>query len=688
MEDVEDLLLPHKKRRVDNEKETFNDDKTSEFNSALPAISVESSELASNETKIEEQLHQHEHVVPRPNSENNDNVDIRPENSPINGESKLREPDVGIREYISTFAGVPGILKQRYSDFVVRERDLNGELVYLDKNKIVDETANVACEDEREDGDEAEIACPLVDEDVSRISEFASKKGASECDASGGNDGVARNASLVLSADNDKQHRTLVHQYIRKKYDALDTDVVDVDSSGKAIRVFYKSKANKKRRWNSSGEKKNQRYSHFVLYKENRDTMSAVNKIAEVLRVRPSIFSYAGTKDKRAVTIQQVCASRIDAKRLLSVNRRVKQLSLGSVCYKDSPLKLGDLTGNHFVIILREIPSETEKEHVENVMSSLRKTGFINYFGMQRFGSGSVPTYEIGKTVLQSDWSKTVDLIMTPREGEEMSILQAKKHWHDSKDSKEAAKFLNRRRCIEGQVLETLAKLGENAHYNAFQNIPRNTRLLYLHSYQSYVWNRVVSERIAKYGLKVLPGDLVVIEDDQTSKQLDDSKDTKHSLTRCKVKHVDQDEMATHSITDIVMPLPGYDMLYPDNALRDVYTKIMADDGLTLADMKHKIKDYSLSGAYRYIVVKPENVDWNIVYYDDYCIPLIQTEVDNNMSCAEGAQPLQLDNTTGKFASLKVEFTLPPSSYATMVIREITKLDSSANYQSTLNQTT
>ncbi len=47
-------------------------------------------------------------------------------------------------------------------------------------------------------------------------------------------------------------------------------------------------------------------------------------------------------------------------------------------------------------------------------------------------------------------------------------------------------------------------------YYNAFQNIARNTRTIFVHAYQSYVWNRAVSERIRRYGTKILIGDLVI----------------------------------------------------------------------------------------------------------------------------------------------------------------------------------
>ncbi|KAK3266426.1 hypothetical protein CYMTET_24949 [Cymbomonas tetramitiformis] len=51
------------------------------------------------------------------------------------------------------------------------------------------------------------------------------------------------------------------------------------------------------------------KYLRFTLYKENMDTMSAIAMLARFMHIKPGIFQYAGTKDRRACTSQEVAAS-------------------------------------------------------------------------------------------------------------------------------------------------------------------------------------------------------------------------------------------------------------------------------------------------------------------------------------------------------------------------------------------
>ena len=58
---------------------------------------------------------------------------------------------------------------------------------------------------------------------------------------------------------------------------------------------------------------------------------------------------------------------------------------------------------------------DKNQQHVEKILQSLKNTGFVNYFGMQRFGTQSVSSHTIGLALLKGDWSRAVDLILMPR---------------------------------------------------------------------------------------------------------------------------------------------------------------------------------------------------------------------------------------------------------------------------------
>ena len=42
----------------------------------------------------------------------------------------------------------------------------------------------------------------------------------------------------------------------------------------------------------------------------------------------------------------------------------------------------------------------------------------------------------------------------------------------------------------------------------------------------------------------------------------------------------------------------------------EAYREMLTADNLDIDNMRHKIRDYSLSGAYRKIIIRPQNVSW------------------------------------------------------------------------------
>ncbi|XP_069485227.1 pseudouridylate synthase 7 homolog isoform X2 [Ambystoma mexicanum] len=548
----------------------------------------------------------------------------------------LTEIDVGIVKFVSPHEGFSGILKERYSDFIVHEVGKDGNIIYLD-----DLSVPVDNEDPP-----IEIFSVLSSEDKQRLEDLQLFKN--------------KETSIAIEVVEDtKEKRTVIHQAVKALFPGLETKTEDRD--GKKLIVAYhtagkKALANPRKH---SWPKSRGSYCHFVLYKENKDTMDAINLLSKFLRVKPNIFSYMGTKDKRAITVQEIAVLKITAQRLAHLNKCLMNLKLGNFKYSNLPLKLGELQGNAFSIVLRNITGTDEQ--VEEAMNSLRDIGFINYYGMQRFGTTAVPTYLVGRAILQNNWSEVMDLILKPRPGAERDYLvKCREEWEKTKDPEAALKKLQVKRCVEGQLLRGLSMYGLKNIITAFGIIPRNNRLMYIHSYQSYVWNTMVSKRIEEYGFKAVAGDL--------------------TLKEATAVPIEEGDVDNYSIHDVVMPLPGFDVIYPKHKIGDAYKEMLAADNLDLNNMRHKVRDYSLSGAYRKIIILPQNIKWELVAYEDPKIPLVQTDVEK----LEG-KPLPVFLKDGKYKALKMEFSLPPSTYATMAIREILKMDTSIKNQTQLN---
>ncbi|KAG0430756.1 hypothetical protein HPB47_022399 [Ixodes persulcatus] len=405
-------------------------------------------------------------------------------------------------------------------------------------------------------------------------------------------------------------------------------------------------------------------YTTFALYKENADTMEAVNMIASVLRQAPSCFAYAGTKDKRGKTCQLVSVYRVPARNLLGLNKRKWALVIGNVSYEEKGIKLGDLLGNRFAIILRDVVGS--RSDIEEAVQSLSEKGFINYYGTQRFGTTSVSTQEIGRELLKGNYEAAVHLVLKPREGGNAQLSACREEWARSGDALKALSLLQHKGSIEGLLLQGLLKNGPKAFVCALLSIPRNVRLMYIHGYQSYIWNKVVSRRLRKFGLAVLEGDLVVPADVPgavlESEEGKFSKQAEPTVVK---------DIAAATLGDVVLPLPGYSVKYPKNEIAEWYKEMLAEDGLTLDSFNNKNRAFAMSGCYRHIVTIPRDVTWEEVTYEDPSKPLLLSDLD-------ALRGNTLPEQSGSHRGLRMEFSLPSSCYATMAIRELTRSDTTA----------
>ena len=554
---------------------------------------------------------------------------------------------------------------------------------------------------------------------------------------------------LVLAPSKDKEHRKQLHAFFRQFQ--LDTDSVTLDNGhpnatngqNLCIRVHPSSGGGKKRgaRDNDDGNKNNKRHKkgtpdtrpkwpadlpttlQFVMCKSGRDTTDALNQLGNLLKCNPKRFQIAGTKDKRAVTTQRISMYKYRAQRLAFINKVCKDIKIGNFTYVERPLYFGKSMGNAFTICLRSI-DEQHKETVIAGINALRETGTINYFGAQRFGNVSSTTqdasetstgttHKIGALLLNGKFEEAIDVILQPKMKESAKIKRAKERYLETKDAQEALRTIPRFMHIERAILEVQAAKGREKDFSGQLNaIPSKMKRMYINAYQSYLWNKVASERVRKFGIStVVEGDLVaIIDDDNDNKTAEEiQKLSDEAYDKClkrgenlkKVKLVTAEDIAKNAFdpSDVVLPVPGHAVIYPcwtltkaddeDGEKKTLDGKAlfhelaMNKDGVDLEHTKHSIMEFSMRsypGDYRRLFLKPKDLECEFMRYDDPKIDLVTTDMDafvqkkmkmkNNEGDEDGTNE---SGKAGKLLAAKLSFKLGAGNYATMILRELTK---------------
>ena len=105
-----------------------------------------------------------------------------------------------------------------------------------------------------------------------------------------------------------------------------------------------------------------------------------------------------------------------------------------------------------------------------------------------------------------------------------------------------------------------------------------------------------------------------------------------------------------------------------------IYTIVSYPQSPQVITNGHHIREYMLSGAYRYILGRAGNMEWKILRYNDPQCDLAITDVDRINEVSESK------HDDGILKALQIAFTLPSSTYATMMLREVMKTSTSASF--------
>lgn len=334
------------------------------------------------------------------------------------------------------------------------------------------------------------------------------------------------------------------------------------------------------------------KYLYLKVKLTDWDTNKFLVRMSRDLHISRKRISYAGTKDKRGVTVQYFC---INAP-VKADGINVTDVEVLESFRSNHFLKLGDLVGNRFTIRI-ESDSDHEEEIRKIHSEVMEKGGFPNFFGMQRFGSMRVNTHKIGRHIIHGNYRKAVETYIYDPEfdSEEYRVNFGKTQDVDTALS-EFPLRLNFERSLLGYIKE------KGDYDGAFSAFPKNLGMLFVHAYQSYLFNRILSARLNETGnlLKASPGDIACAVD-QYSNPVSDEEIKVNSFNTEKINR-----MAIEGKIRITAPLFGSESKFTRSFQGEIEREIFEEEGLDFTMFRvGGYPELSSKGTRRIIAARP-----------------------------------------------------------------------------------
>jgi tRNA pseudouridine13 synthase len=193
-------------------------------------------------------------------------------------------------------------------------------------------------------------------------------------------------------------------------------------------------------------------YLYFKLIKKGKNTIDVVRHLAKVLHIKEKHIGFAGSKDRHAITEQVISIRGVKKEHVDTVT--IDDVTLEFLGYGDDPISLGDLKGNQFTIVVRNL----DRVNIEPVP-------FVeNYFDEQRFGDYNIT---IGKALITKNFTDAVRFAIRTGQCEELRAY-TKEHPHDM--------------------------------VGALRILPIRLLRMYVNAYQSWLWNETVATYLKEKG--------------------------------------------------------------------------------------------------------------------------------------------------------------------------------------------
>jgi tRNA pseudouridine13 synthase len=385
------------------------------------------------------------------------------------------------------------------------------------------------------------------------------------------------------------------------------------------------------------------RYLICLLVKRDWDTLLATRKITKQLGISERRVQIAGIKDKKAVTAQHISIENIRLKQLKRI--RVDGIHVYPLRYSPNMIFPHMSFGNMFHLSIRDISRSAAfiRQRMYNIVNELHALGGVpNFFGHQRFGTIRPITHLVGKALAQNDLEKAVLLFLAkPSPYEHPQSSKARERLLKTGDFEEALKRFPRWLLYERLMLSHLAK-HQKEYVSAFRRLPKRLCRLFLQAYQSYLFNRFLSQRL----LREIPinepqvGDYVVKAD---SHGLPTSSYVRATLEKIE----DLRKTVKKGKMYVAIPLIGFKQVLSEGVQGEIEQSILGSEKVTQNDFYvSSMPEMSAAGELRAGMT-----------------PIINLNIE---------KPAKDELNLGK-KKLRINFTLHRGCYATIVLREFLK---------------
>ena len=347
------------------------------------------------------------------------------------------------------------------------------------------------------------------------------------------------------------------------------------------------------------------RYAYFLMRKKNLSTLEAVKIVAKHLRVPEDKVGFGGLKDKKSVSEQFISVDGLkEIRELKTDNLELRFLGRGN-----RPVSLGEIEGNYFEVVVRGLGPK-KKSLLKERIPFVKRFGFENYFGEQRFGSAAHAEEFILKHLLRRDYEGAVKEYLTSMRDKKRrkALLKAWGRW------REFMRLMPKGSHVELNMVRSLMK-GKSFEEVLFE-LPKSVKLMFLFAYQSYLWNRYLSTFVIRY-----------------------FKHCSVPFLRWRLAFITRiGENVFREIRDMEIPFLGVELRPESKKIELIIREVLEEEGLKEEDLRaERIGVKLFSDGKRRAFVFPEGLK----------------------VLEEGRD------------FVKLSFTLPPGSYATVLLRKL-----------------